>query len=79
MKKRLKQGTVILLGVILAGLLLFKLVGSSSLFNKDILSTSQIIKNIGSQTIKTRQTRQEKLTATYKKALKSDQYTSAKP
>ncbi|WP_157108064.1 hypothetical protein [Latilactobacillus sakei] len=53
-EKRLKQGAVILLGVILAGLLLFKLVGSSSLFNKNILSTSQIIKNIGSQTIKTR-------------------------
>ncbi|KRM23353.1 hypothetical protein FC90_GL000307 [Latilactobacillus graminis DSM 20719] len=67
------------IGLVIGSLLIFKLIEYRVLVSKDRLSTAQIIKNIGSQTIGTRQNSQQALTDQYQKLLKTDQYSKTNP
>lgn len=79
MQKRIKIILAVLISCLVIGGLVYQFTGVKTLFDKDILSTAQIKKNIGSQTVKTRTNSQKQLTATYKAKLASGDYTNANP
>lgn len=79
MSKKLKIMLTAFLGVLIAGVILTQKVTGKINVNAATLSTKQIIKNLGSEMIQTRQTAQEKLTTAYKTKLNSGNYTSDDP
>lgn len=79
MSKRIKISLSIVIGAVVLGLLIISFSDTGKAFSRDLLSTKQIVQNIGSKKVTTRQTQQKKVTENYSDKLVSGKYTSDHP